>query len=238
VPGPKLPSFWIVASAAQFATLVALCPPVTAGTIWTDWTSAVAGDPGTASGTLNGIAVSYAGEVLTQTITNGSFTGWAPASSFQGGTVTTSPAAIGDMIAQNGYRYAGPDTITFAAPVVNPVIAIWSLGSSATQASMTFSATPTFEGGGPDSMYGGSRITLSGNVVSGKEGNGVVQFTGTFRSISWTETFENYYGFTVGMTQVAEPAPLALLAVPFALLCAIKRGSPRRRRNSATDASL
>ena len=228
MPGPKLPLRWVLA--VQVGTLLTLCGPAFAGTIWTDWTTAVPGDPGTASGTLNGIAVSYAGEVLTQTVTNGSFAGWTPAASFQGGTVTTSPAATGDIIAQNAYRYRGPDTVTFGSPVVNPVIAIWSLGSSVSQASMTFNATPTFEGGGPNSVYGGSRITVSGDVVSGKEGNGVVQFTGTFRSISWTETFENYYGFTVGMagaTQVAEPASLSLLAIPLALICATRRGQGR-----------
>jgi hypothetical protein len=83
----------------------------------------------------------------------------------------------------------------------------------------TFDQTPIFEAGGPNTLLGGSRVTVSGKVVSGKEGNGVVQFTGTYSSISWTETFENYYGFTVGTAAssgLPEPAPLTVLG--FALL--------------------
>ena len=34
--------------------------------------------------------------------------------------------------------------------------------------------------------------------MSGVEGNGAVRFVGTYSSISWTMTFENFYGFTVG----------------------------------------
>jgi len=58
-------------------------------------------------------------------------------------------------------------------------------------------------------------INVVGNVVSGSEGNGVVQFTGTFSSISWTNSFENFYAFTVGMegttTPVPEPTTMILL---------------------------
>ena len=56
---------------------------------------------------------------------------------------------------------------------------------------------------------------MSGDVVSGNEGSGVVQFTGTISSISWTDTFENFYGFTVGIaggtTPVPEPTSLVVL---------------------------
>ena len=71
------------------------------------------------------------------------------------------------------------------------------------------------EAGGINAQYGGSAISVLGNTVSGNGGNGVVQFTGTFSSITWTNTPEYWYGFTVGMNGgepvIPEPTSLLLL---------------------------
>jgi hypothetical protein len=187
--------------------------PAHATTIWTDWTNAATGGPGIASGTVNGVSVLYVGEVL-NAVVNGTSTIWSPNSSFIGGTSDTSPSSVRDEIDLQGTT--GTNTITFGSPVTNPVFAIWSLGRVGAPASFTFSITPTFEAGGPNSGFGGSAITVAGNTVSGQEGNGVVQFTGTFSSISWTDTPEFYYAFTVGVngplaSPVPEPVSIALL---------------------------
>jgi hypothetical protein len=184
------PSIFLFAATAQAATL------------WTDWTSFTIGS---ATGSVDGLGVSYSGE-----LDNASILGfspiWSPDSSFTGGTVTASPSVVGDDLRLNGSS-TGTNTITFDSPVENPVFAIWSLGSPGIAASFTFDATPTLQAGGPNSQFGGSSITVLGNVVSGNEGNGVVQFTGTFSSISWTNTFENFYAFTVGSNGPLEPGP-------------------------------
>ena len=184
-----------------------------AATIWTDWESA--STSGSATGTLGGVGVSYAGEVA-GSIINGTSNIWAPDSSFTGGTVTTSPSVVKDDIRLNGV--AGTNTITFSSPVQNPLFAIWSLGRQFTTASFSFDATPTLQAGGANTQFAGASITVLGNVVSGNEGNGVVQFSGTFTSISWTDTPEEFYAFTVGgngpfgpPTAVPEPATLILL---------------------------
>jgi len=80
-------------------------------------------------------------------------------------------------------------------------MAIWSLGSPSVLVSFDFSnATPIFVVGGPNADFGGQAITVVGNTVSGREGNGVVQFMGSISSISWTDTPELWYGFTIGLT--------------------------------------
>ena len=57
---------------------------------------------------------------------NGTSTDWSdPANSFIGGTVTTSPNAVGDIIAENG-SFTGTNALIFASAIVNPVFAIWS----------------------------------------------------------------------------------------------------------------
>jgi hypothetical protein len=190
--------------------------PASAVTIWTDWTGATVGAPGTAVGTVSGVSVSYSGE-LDNFVTSGSSNIWAPDSSFIGGTSTASPSTVGDDLRLNGDA-TGINTITFDSAVTNPVFAFWSLGAGGSPATFTFiDATPSFEAGGPNASFGGNPITVEGNVVSGVEGNGVVQFTGTFTSISWTNTFENFYAFTVGINRtngtVPEPGTLLLFGL-------------------------
>ena len=84
---------------------------------------------------------------------------------------------------------------------------------------LDFAQTPTFEAGGPSAEYGGSAISVLGNVVSGTEGNGSIAFLGTFSSISFTTSnYENWYGFTVGTAAeaVPEPSTWAMILLGFA----------------------
>ncbi len=96
------------------------------------------------------------------------------------------------------------DTVTFSTPITNPVMAIWSLGQNGDSTSFVFDQPFTIVAGGPSTEYNGQTITNDGNTVYGVEGNGTIQFSGTFSSISWTTPdFENWYGFSVGATEIS-----------------------------------
>jgi hypothetical protein len=218
---------YLLALALVAATLFTpFAIPASAVTIdWVDWTTATVGTTtGTAQGTApsNGVTVSYTGQVFSTTTTNGSFPSYGPAGTFSGGTVSNAPSPH-DIIGLTGGTSTGTNTITFSTAVVNPVMAIWSLGQGGVPATFVFSASEPFsiQSGGPSAEFGGSTITQAANVVSGVEGNGTIQFAGTFTSLTWTNpVFENWYGFTLGIAgtgggtpSVPEPSSWLLLGL-------------------------
>jgi len=109
-------------------------------------------------------------------------------------------------------------------------MAIWSLGQPGLTASFNFLQTPTFVTGGPNADYGGAPISVNGNIVSGAEGNGTIQFLGTFSSLSWiNRTFENWYAFTVGTQVAAVPEPSSWLMMILGF-CGVGFMASRRKR--------
>ena len=197
---------------------------VSAQTVWVDWSSSTIGAPGSAAGAVSGVGVSYSGE-LDAAVTNGSGNIWSPASTWIGGASTSSPNTVADYIRLNG-DFRGTNTVTFSSPLNSPLFAIYSLGTSLIPISFTFNLAPTVQAGGPSAGFGGVAVTVAGNVMTGREGNGVVQFAGSVSSISWTvDAFENYFAFTVGSSApVPEPSgQLMMLGGMALLLHAVRR---------------
>jgi hypothetical protein len=142
---------------------------------------------------------------------------WTPTTTWADGTILSNGLTPFNNVMQIFGGTETVNTLTFSQPVIDPVIAIWSLGS-VVQGSASFVFTgynPQLIVGGPSSEYGGNPLTLSGVTVSGVEGNGSVQFLGTYTSISWTNPqFEDYYGFNVGILGVV-PEPSSYLLAAF-----------------------
>ncbi len=170
---------------------------------WNTWDTAT-------SGTINSTAVTFSAGGSTDNLVSG-YPSYTPSSTFADGSVVDNAPVSGNNIIQLTGGNANINTVTFSTPVVNPVMAIWSLGDSGTSASFDFiKAIPVFVSGGPSHEYGGSSIVVSGNNVYGNEGSGTVQFHGTYSSISWTNpVYEGWYGFNVGASPV--PLPSAVL---------------------------
>src|SRR2546428_10651132 len=103
-------------TAAGIAGIVAFAVvPAFAITVWTNWTSATDGFPGSATGTLNGVGVTSSGEVIAS-VTTGTSAIWAPNTSFTGGTVTASPRTVGHAIRLRG-SFTRPHPFAFAAAI-------------------------------------------------------------------------------------------------------------------------
>lgn len=194
---------------------------------WADWTSASAG---TAQGTISApggaVGVTHAGGYsFVQTGCGTAY--WAP------GTYNGPVNKPGDcdIIALNT---GGTKTISFDTAVVDPYIALMSWNNN----TVVFSAP--FELVSNGSGYWGSGTPIINQDGTGFFGSGevhaIIQFKGTFTSLSFTDTSENWHGYTVGIADVAggvpEPATWAMMIMGFGLVGV----TARRRRQAAVSA--
>lgn len=196
---------------------------------WNYWSSSSTGFIFTAGPTIN---VTYSSADYHDVIYG--IPSWNPTSTWADGTILSNGLTQNNNVMQIFGGTSTVNTLSFSQPVIDPVLAIWSLGS-VVQGSASFVFTglnPINIVGGPSAEYGGSPLTLTGVTVSGIEGNGSIQFLGTYSSISWTNPqFEDYYGFNVGILGVI-PEPGSLLLA--SLLGAWLLGKSRIRSKSPT----
>ncbi len=216
----KISRYWV--GMAAVCLLLGTAGSASAGFVfWTEWTQATPGSPDTVVGSVDvsgfgTVDVTYTGDYSFARVNDSGASYWIP-DTYSDGTILDNSPSRSDIIALST---AGTTvhTITFSAPVVNPVMAILSMGASSTFVQYDFDAPFDIITEGRGYWGNGTLTELAGDILKGQEGHGTIQFQGTFSSISWTvSTPETWHGFTVGILGVAEesgptvPAPGALL---------------------------
>lgn len=207
-----------------------LCAAVPAGAAvisWTDWVSLPTST--SATGTIFGgtVGVTYDGEIAFAQLGSGTnyWTEGTPAP-YTGNTIVSNAPTPAEMIATNVADVTR--SITFTAPVLNPILAIVSLGQSDLPVTYNFDQpfTVLSEGQG---YWGDGTYTVVGDILTGREFHGVLQFSGLISSINWSSSPDEYWhGITVGAAPVPEPGTMMLLGSGLIGLAGIARKKFRK----------
>jgi hypothetical protein len=121
----------------------------------------------------------------------------------------------------------GTETITSSTPVVDPLIALVSWNSNTVDFGTPIEVL-SFGAG----YWGNGTPVVNGNgtgFFGSGEVHGVIRLPGTFSSISFQHSSENWHGFSVGITSVVpEPDTRLLLALALPLMALGLRGRTSR----------
>ncbi len=190
---------------AFFLTVLLTTPVLGVTVSWTDWTSSTANSAlgellvGTTTVGVEYLGTSNHSFVNTGTGTNFWTEGSPPA--YTNGTIDNAPTAAEQIALSNG----GTVTVNFLETIENPFIAMNSWNNNTVEFGMPI-VIDSFGAG----FWGSGTATLNsggtGFFGSG-EFHGVVSLLGSFDSISFTHTSENWHGFTVGVAGLASPGP-------------------------------
>jgi hypothetical protein len=196
---------------------------------WTDWTSSSGGGSNT---TVNGVlslaggnvTVTYSGETGFVQTAGGTYY-WNPNSTFTSATVSNAPGTS-DIIAINGTNTL--HTISFSQNVLNPVMAIESMGQGGVGTTYAFDTSFILLSQGPTCCWGtGSLTQINPSTLVGFEGAGTIQFLGSYSSISWYGANPEFWnGITVGAADLAPsavPEPASMILVGSGLMAGLLR---------------
>jgi hypothetical protein len=178
---------------------------------WVDWTSG-SSITGTVLGTITPSAAppvfaTYTGMFAFAQITGGGIDYWNPDTPYLSSVVSNAPSTT-DIIALSAPSVGYVNRVHFSAPVMDPVMAIVSMGRSGLPVYYDFVQGFSILSFGPGYFGGpGTLIDLGGGRLEGIEGYGAIQFHGLISDITWTNSPEEYWhGFTVGVPDAA-PVP-------------------------------
>jgi len=203
----------IAAAAVGAAGLAASAANAAVVVSWADLTSS---DSTSVSGAITApggaIGVTFTGSYLFSQTNGAGADYWVDNGYTQG--LVNRPTGT-DIIALSA---GGAKTITFSTPVSNPYIAFTSWNGNVVEFSAPFAVIS--QGCGYWGC-GSFAVTPDSKGFTGiGEVHGVLQFTGVFTSISFTDTSEGWHGLTVGVADVAsgvpEPSTWAMMLIGFA----------------------
>ncbi|GAM08110.1 PEP-CTERM motif protein [Geobacter sp. OR-1] len=172
-------------------------------TSWIDWN----GSTGTGTLTIGSdiINVSLAGMAGAYVqgdyyYNNGSTGGISPSGTYAG----LKPF---DMVQEWG---TGSVTLTFSKAIVDPYIALVSVGQGGLPVSYAFTnsqGTIDVISYGPN-YWGYTGYTVNGNIFTGREYNGILQLDGAYTSLSFDiRPNEFWHGFNIGSNSTSAPVP-------------------------------
>lgn len=195
---------------------------------WIDWTSPNAGTL-TIGSTVVGVTLSGtpAGMDYGDTYYNNASTGGTAPSGTYGGL------APHDMIQ---VIPASTFTLTFSQAIINPYVALVSIGQGNVPISYTFSGPISSLSVAGNNYWGTGNGSFSGNTFTGNEYNGILQLSGNYQSLTITTApDENWHGFNIGsaalVSAVPEPETYALFLAGLGLV-----GAMARKRKQSTPA--
>lgn len=195
---------------------------------WIDWTSPSAGTL-TLGTTTVGVALTGSAPVgmsYDDTYYNNFNTGYTTPGGTYGGLMPH------DMIQVSP---ASAFTLTFSQAIINPYIALVSVGQPGNYfVSYTFNGPISSMSAAGSNLWGPGTGSYAGNTFTGAEYNGVLQLSGAYTSLTVTTNIGEYWhGFNVGssalVTAVPEPETYALLLAGLGLV----GGIARRRKQSS-----
>lgn len=208
---------FLIAGIIATASMQAMSAPI----IWTDWTSGTTGS--VANDTARGVMtigsqtvdVTFSGDIAFLQSSGGTNYWTAPTgtSPYTSTAVDNAPGTS-DIVATS--RAGVLQTITFSQAVLDPVMAIVSVGQPGFAVTYAFDQEFDILSQGRG-YWGGTSTSFSNptgtNNLIGSEAHGTIQFSGAVTSISWVANpAEYWHGFTVGTAGVAAvPEPSSLL---------------------------
>lgn len=197
-----------------------LLPLSHASAAWIDWSSPYSGTLAVGDEVIN---VSLTGAPMN--LVNGDYYFNNAATGYTSETGTYAGLAPADLIQVN---QSSTFTLNFDQAIVDPYMALVSVGTPGY--TITYNFEDSFEvisAGANYWGYGG--YSVDGTNLLGREFNGVLQFTGSFDSITFTvQSPEYWHGFNFGTESIAsvpEPSTMLLLSAGLLGITLVRRKS-------------